>query len=66
MRNIETFHSEQMYLYLSLVGRKLAEFSHIIDRGHYSVWIELANVLHYLEKIHGVLGKALFAPGAQW
>ena len=31
MRNIETFPSKQMYPYLSLVERKVAEFSHNID-----------------------------------
>ena len=58
--------SKQMYLYLSLVERKVAEFSHNMDKRHYSVWIKLANFHHYLERIHGVLGQALFAPGAQW
>ena len=58
--------SKQMYLYLALVARKVAEFSHNMDRRHYSVWIKLANFHHYLERIHGVLGQALFAPGAQW
>ena len=32
MRNIETFPSMHMYLYLSLVERKVAEFYHNIDR----------------------------------
>jgi len=32
MRNIETFHSKQMYPYLSLVERKEAKFYHDIDR----------------------------------
>ena len=32
MRNIETFPSNQMYLYLSLVERKVTEFYHNIDR----------------------------------
>ena len=32
MRNIEIYPSEQMYLYLSLVKRKVAEFYHNIDR----------------------------------
>ena len=31
MRNIETFPSKQMYLYLSLAQRKEAEFYHNID-----------------------------------
>ena len=32
MRNIETFPSKQMYPYLSLDERKVAEFYHDIDR----------------------------------
>ena len=32
MRNIETFPSKQMYPYLSLDERKVAEFYHNIDR----------------------------------
>ena len=32
MRNIETFASKQMYPYLSLVERKVAEFYLNIDR----------------------------------
>ena len=32
MRNIETFPSKQMYPYLSLVERKVEEFSLNIDR----------------------------------
>ena len=31
-RNIERFPSKQMYPYLSLVERKVAEFYHNIDR----------------------------------
>ena len=38
MRNIETFPSKQMYLYLSLVERKVTEFYHDIDRRRYLVW----------------------------
>ena len=37
MRNIETFPSKQMYPYLSLVERKVAEFYHDIDRRLYLV-----------------------------
>ena len=37
MRNIETFPSKQMCLYLSLVERKVAELYHIIDRKCYLV-----------------------------
>ena len=40
MRNIETFPSKQMYLYLSLVKRKVAEFYHNIDRKRYWVWFK--------------------------
>ena len=40
MRNIEIFPSKQMYLYLSLVERKVAEFYHNIDRGHHLVWLK--------------------------
>ena len=40
MRNIETFPSKQMYLYLSLVERKEAEFNHNIDRRRYLVWFK--------------------------
>ena len=40
MRNIETFPSKQMYLYLSLVERKVAEFYHTIYRRRYSVWLK--------------------------
>ena len=38
MRNIETFPSKQMYPYLSLVERKVAEFYHNINRRHWLVW----------------------------
>ena len=37
MRNIETFPSKQIYLYLSLVERKVAEFYHNMDGRHYLV-----------------------------
>ena len=40
MRNIETFPSKQMYPYLSLVERKVAEFYHNIDRRRYFVWLK--------------------------
>ena len=40
MRNIETFPSKHMYLYLSLVERKEEEFYHNIDRRRYSVWFK--------------------------
>ena len=40
MRNIETFPSKQMYLYLSLVERKVTEFYHNIERRRYLVWLK--------------------------
>ena len=40
MRNIKTFPSKQMYLYLSLLERKEAEYYHNIDRRHYLVWFK--------------------------
>ena len=57
MRNIGTFQSKQMYLYLSLVEQKVTECSIII-------WVEGAiwifglfksDFHHCLEGIHGVL-----------
>ena len=39
MRNIETYPSNEMYLCLSLVERKVAELFHNIDRMHYLVWL---------------------------
>ena len=38
MRNIETFPSKQMYPYLSLVKRRVADFYHNIDRSRWLVW----------------------------
>ena len=40
MRCIETFPSKQMYLYPSLVERKVTEFYHNIDRRRYLVWFK--------------------------
>ena len=40
MRNIETFPSKHMYLYLSLVERKVAVFYHNINRRRYLVWLK--------------------------
>ena len=55
MRNIETFPSQQMYPYLSLVERKVAEFNHNIDRRLYLVWFSLTYFHNFLERIDGVL-----------
>ena len=40
MRNIETFPSKQMYPYLSLVERKVAEFYLNIDTKRWLVWLK--------------------------
>ena len=40
MRNIETFPSKQMYLYLSLVEKNVAQFYHNIGRRRYLVWLK--------------------------
>ena len=40
MRNVETFPSKQMYPYLSLVKRKVAELNHNIDRRRWLVWLK--------------------------
>ena len=39
MWNIEKFSSKQMYPYLSLDERKVAEFYHNIDGRQYLVWL---------------------------
>ena len=45
MRTIETFPSQQMYIYLSLVEKKVTEFYHNIDRRCYLVWFKLLNFI---------------------
>ena len=40
MRNIETFPSKQMYPYLPLVERKVADFYLNIDRKRWLVWLK--------------------------
>ena len=55
MRNIEKFPSKQMYLYLSLVERKVAEFYHNIDRRRYLVWLKLLIFITFFQAIAGVL-----------
>ena len=52
MRNIETFPSKHMYLYLSLVERKVAEF--------YQNMVEMTYFHRLFQTIDGVLGKILF------
>ena len=48
MRNIETFPSKHMYLYLSLVERKVAEFYHNM--------VKMTFFHCFLRTIDGVLG----------
>ena len=55
MRNIERFPSKQMYPYLSLVERKVAEFYHNIDRRRWLVWVKMTYFHHSFRTIHGVL-----------
>ena len=47
MRNIETFSSQQMYTYLSLLNRKETEFYRNIDRRRYLVWIKRLNLIAF-------------------
>ena len=61
MRNIKTFPSKQMYLYLSLVERKEAEFYHNIDRRRWLVWVEMTYFHRFFRTIHGVLALMDFS-----
>ena len=54
MRNIETFPSKQMYPYLSLVKRKVAEFYLNIDRKRWLVLVEMTYFHPFFRTIHGV------------
>ena len=56
-RNIERFPSKQMYPYLSLVGRKVAEFYHNIDRRSWLVWVRMTYFHRFFQTIPGVLGR---------
>ena len=51
MRNIETFPSKQMYLYLSLVERKVAGFYHNM--------VKMTYFHRFLRTIDGVLDGVL-------
>ena len=57
MRNLETFLSKQMYPYLSLVERKVAEFYLNIDRMRWLVLVEMTYFYHFFRTIHGVLAN---------
>ena len=59
MRNIATFPSMQMYLYLSLVERKVAEFYHNIDRRSWLVWVKMTYFHCFFRTIPGVLDNLL-------
>ena len=54
-RNIERFPSKQMYPYLSLVERKVAEFYHNIDRRSWLVWVNMTYFHCFFRTIPGVL-----------
>ena len=58
MRNIETFPSKHMYLYLSLVERKVAEF--------YQNMVEMTYFHRLFQTIDGVLGKNFFFNMVGW
>ena len=62
MRNIETFPSKQMYPYLSLVERKVAEFYHNIDRRRWLVWLKWLIFINFF----GQLMVSLPPPGPCW
>ena len=55
MRNIETFSSKQMYPYLSLDERKVAEFYHNIDRRGWLVCVKMTFFHRFFRTIPGVL-----------
>ena len=55
MRNIETFPWKQMYPYLSLVERKVAEFYHNIDRRSWLVCVKMTYFHRFFQTIPGVL-----------
>ena len=55
MRNIERFPSTQMYPYLSLVERKVAEFYHNIDKKSGLVWVRMTYFHRFFRTIPGVL-----------
>ena len=59
MRNIETFPSKQIYPYLSLAERKVAEFYLNIDRMRWLVLVEIIYFRHFFWTIPGVLGSKL-------
>ena len=55
-RVIERIPSTQMYSYISLVERKVAEFYHNIDRRSWLVWVEMTYFHRFFRTIPGVLG----------
>ena len=54
-RNIERFPSKQMYPYLSLVERKVAEFYHNIYRRSWLAWVIMTYFHRFFRTIPGVL-----------
>ena len=58
-RNIERFPSKQMYPYLSLVERKVAEFYHDIDRRSWLVWVKMTYFHRFFRTIPGVLAGVI-------
>ena len=68
MRNIETFPSKQMYPYLSLVERKVAEFYHNIDRRRWLVWLKWLIFINFSGQLMVSLGFFLltYSGGNFW
>ena len=53
--NNDRFPSKQMYPYLSLVERKVAEFYHYVDRKRWLVWVKMTYFHRFFRTIPGVL-----------
>ena len=66
MRNIETFPWKQMYPYLSLDERKVAEFYHNIDRRSWLVWVKMTYIHRFFRTIPGVLEKHVLSHRGKW
>ena len=60
MRDIETFPWKQMYPYLSLDERKVAEFYHNIDRRSWLVWVKMTYFHCFFRTIPGVHANLIF------
>ena len=66
MRNIKTFPSKQMYLYLSLVERKVAESYQNIDRRCYLVWLKWLIFIAYSGQLMVSLQHNMWLIISEW